>query len=70
MKRRNRSRPIDRASTYQRKFPTIAPAVPLAITPARLSGPAAARSPAIGMITSDGIGGKTVSSKVSRKTPK
>jgi hypothetical protein len=65
----NRRSPIERASRYQRRLPAIAPAVPAAITPPRLIGPLAARIPATVMITSDGIGGKTVSRNIRAETP-
>ena len=69
MNGRKRFIPITRARAYQKRLPSIAPAVPLAITPHKLSGPRAARAPATGMITSEGIGGNTVSRNISRKMP-
>ncbi len=65
---RKRSRPIARATRYQIELPVIAPALAAAITPPRPSGPSAARIPATGRITSDGIGGKIVSSSISANT--
>ena len=69
MNGRKRARPITRASKYQKKLPNIAPAVPLRITPQSDIVPRAAATPATGMITSDGIGGKIVSASIRKKTP-
>ena len=45
-------------------------AVPLATTSGKLILPSAAAMPATGMITSDGIGGKTVSRNIRKPTPR
>ena len=60
----------DEARTqYQKMLPVMAPAVAAPITPGRPSAPCPARMPASGRITSEGMGGKSVSSSISRKTP-
>ena len=70
MKGLKRRIPITRATRYQKKLPNMAPAVPLAITPHKVIGPCAADTPASGMITSDGMGGKTVSRNIRKPTPR
>ena len=51
-------------------LPSIAPAVPEATTGEKPSLPCAAATPATGMITSDGIGGKMVSRNIRKPTPR
>src|SRR3546814_15185823 len=64
-----RSTPIILATIYQRRFPSIAPAVPEMMMPVRLISPRTASTPAIGMITSDGLGGNIVSANIRRRLP-
>jgi hypothetical protein len=66
----SRSWPSARAARYQRILPSIAPAVPAAIAKDRLSCPLAAAIPVSDMITSDGIGGNTVSRNIRKPTPR
>jgi len=49
---------------------TIAPAVPDSTDKVKLSLPLAAATPATGMITSDGMGGKIVSRNIRNATPR
>ena len=51
-------------------LPSIAPAVPRATTGHEVELALAAATPATGMITSDGIGGKIVSRNIRKPTPR
>ena len=70
MNGRRRMIPSARAARYQNRLPSIAPAVPAAITRPIESLPCAAATPATGMITSDGIGGNTVSRNIRKPIPR
>src|SRR5258705_13820541 len=65
-----RSWPSARAARYQTMLPSIAPAVPDTTDSVKLSLPLAAATPATGMMTSDGIGGKNVLGENKEATPR
>ena len=70
MNGRRRMIPSARAARYQNRLPSIAPAVPAAITGPIASLPCATAIPATGMMTSDGIGGNTVSRNIRKPMPR